>query len=282
MAKRILTAVVGIAFGITVLILRNTPLFPVTIAALAALGVHELLTACKTGFGEFRVHYIFCQLFAVSIPVTTYFSVDLGIRLLIAMVWAFLMFAGFVADNKKMSYNKLAIMCTSTTLITLPTTCLISLIRLDEVHGPCYVVMALMAAWLPDAGAYFVGSAIGKHKLCPDISPKKTIEGAVGGGLVSMAVFVIYALVYRAVLASNGIHFDIGFPVLLLLVFVCDVVSIFGDLAASLIKREYGIKDFGKLFPGHGGMVDRFDSCYFVLPAAMYIFAALGNKLFIG
>ena len=118
-----------------------------------------------------------------------------------------------------------------------------------------------------DAGAYFVGSAIGKHKLCPDISPKKTVEGAIGGVVTTGIIFVIYAYFYRMVQLSMGVDdFSVNYIVLAVVGMVCAVLGMLGDLSASLVKRQTGIKDFGKLMPGHGGMLDRFDSVLFVAP----------------
>ena len=282
MVKRLLTAVVGISAGVVIVyFLNSTLIYLLAVCAIAGMSVHELLTATKTGFKYFPVHYIFCLIFAVMLPALAWFEVSEIWRLFAAGVIGFLMFAGFVADNKKLSYNRLAMMCLCTILVTFPITCLVSLIKMSDIHGPVYVTMALMAAWLPDAGAFFVGSAIGKHKLCPNISPKKTIEGAVGGVIVSAIVFVIFAYIYRAIMAARGINFNVGLPILIPMAVVAAVISIFGDLTASLIKREYEIKDFGNVFPGHGGFVDRFDSVYFVLPFIMFILNAFGDGLFI-
>ncbi len=281
MLKRLLTAFFGITYGVLVVyFFNNTLLYPLSVAAIAALSTHEFLTVCETGFKKFPVHYIFCQIFSVMLPMLTWFGVPEIFRLLTGGVIAFLMFAGFVADNKKLSFNKLCVMCTVTALVAFTSTCLISILKLSPIHGPVYVTMSLMAAWIPDAGAYFVGSTMGKHKLCPDISPKKTIEGAVGGGVIACIAFTIFALIYRTIMAAAGTNFGVNIPILLMIVIIADVISIFGDLAASLVKREYGVKDFGNVFPGHGGMVDRFDSVYFILPFIMFMLTAFGETLF--
>ncbi|MBQ7991381.1 MAG: CDP-archaeol synthase [Oscillospiraceae bacterium] len=283
MGKRILTAVVGIAIGvIIVFFLNHTLVYPIVVAAIAMGSVHEILTACDAGFKKFPVHYIWCQIFAALIPMMSWFDqISYAWKLFAACVIVFLLFAGFVADNKKLSFSKLSIMVTVTCLVTLSTNCLISLIKLDPVHGVCYVVMSLMAAWVPDGGAYFVGSALGKHKMCPEISPKKTWEGAVGGVIITAVVFIIYCTVYRMVQASRGYDFTINYFLLTVMVMIAAVISIFGDLSASLIKREYGMKDYGSIFPGHGGFADRFDSVYFVLPFILFAFTAFGGKIFV-
>jgi phosphatidate cytidylyltransferase len=282
MLKRILTAVIGIAFGIAVVAMHNTIVYPIVVALVAALSVHELLTACECGIKKFPVHYLMCEAFALLLPILNWFEgIHLIWKIFAGTMIVFFLFAGFVADNKKLPFSKLAMMVSVTLLVTLSVSCLNSLVKLSPTHGVCYVVMSLMAAWLPDAGAYFVGSAIGKHKMCPDISPHKTIEGAVGGVVVSVIVFAIYAAIYRLVMAQLfDAHFSVNYLYLSIGVVIAAVISIIGDLSASLIKREYGIKDFGNIFPGHGGMVDRFDSVYFVLPFVMLSMTAFGEKVF--
>ncbi len=279
MKTRITTAVVGITIGVIVLLLSNTFVFPVAVAAIAAMSVYEILNVC--GCRKFPVHFGMCLLFSVTIPLMTWFGLNEIWRLFAASLIVFFMFAGYVADHKKLPFDKLSLMITVTCLITLSVTCLVSLKNMSSVHGICYVVMALMAAWVPDGGAYFVGTFLGKQKLCPDISPKKTVEGAVGGFIVTAVVFVFYGMGYKYFMHSKGIDFDVNYPVLAFVMLIAAMISMVGDLSASLLKRECGIKDFGKILPGHGGVVDRFDSVYFVLPYIMLVFNAFGQKIFI-
>ena len=138
--------------------------------------------------------------------------------------------------------------------------CIVRIDRMDSENGLFLLVMGLCGAWIADTGAYFTGVAFGKHKLCPEISPKKTIEGFVGGIVVTGIVFVA-ATAIRAgkfQLSSACILFVMGA--------VCAVIGTVGDLSASMVKRQIGFKDYGKIMPGHGGMMDRFDSVLFVLP----------------
>ena len=126
-------------------------------------------------------------------------------------------------------------------------------------YGWKLMIYLIIAALLCDAGAYFVGYLFGKHKLNKRISPKKTIEGAIGGVLVGFILSIVYA--YYILLPLN--YFTFNFY--LLCSFVLPIISEFGDLAFSLIKRHYAIKDFGNIFPGHGGVLDRIDSLIFAL-----------------
>ncbi len=282
MKTRIITAIIGITFGIIVMILSNTVLYPIVVAAIAGMSVYEILHACGCGVNKYPGHFAMCIAFAVTIPLLTWFDFIGDIwRLLAASVIVFLMFAGYVADHKRLPFDKLAVMVTTTCLITLSVTCLVSLKNMSSVHGISYVIMALMAAWIPDGGAYFVGTFFGKHKLCPDISPKKTVEGAVGGLVVTVIVFILYAMGYKYVMHLNGIDFEVNYLLLSVVMMIATPISMVGDLSASLLKREYGIKDYGKILPGHGGIVDRFDSVYFVLPYIMLVFNAFGQYIFV-
>ena len=126
--------------------------------------------------------------------------------------------------------------------------------------------LVFVGAWIPDGAGYFVGRAIGKHKLIPDVSPKKTVEGAVGGVVFGGISFVVCGLIADITGTAEPLYIQLAVTGL-----VVAVVSIFGDLIASLIKRQYGIKDYGKLFPGHGGVMDRFDSIIAIAPFLMIV-----------
>lgn len=123
--------------------------------------------------------------------------------------------------------------------------------------GLYYVLFALLIVWSTDTGAYFIGRQFGKHKLAPHVSPNKTVEGFIGG--IVSAIIIAGGFFYLMNLSGN-----IGLVILALI-----VLSIFGqlgDLVESALKRFYGVKDSGKILPGHGGILDRFDSLLFVLP----------------
>ena len=137
---------------------------------------------------------------------------------------------------------------------------------LSHEKGIFYLLMLLNFSSVCDMGAYFVGSTLGKHKLCPEISPKKTVEGAVGGILSSIVVSLILVFAFSVkgkLLAA-----------LILTVPFC-ILGMIGDLFASAIKRTAGIKDYGNLIPGHGGILDRFDSIIMIAPL-FSLFVSLG------
>ena len=133
-------------------------------------------------------------------------------------------------------------------------------------YGKILIWLPFLTAWFSDTSAYFVGTYFGKHKLCPKVSPKKTIEGAVGGivgcVLLSLAAgYLIVSLGYNIPI----IHFAVVGA-------ICGATSQIGDLSASYIKRFCEIKDYGKLIPGHGGVIDRFDSVLFTAPTVFFYF----------
>lgn len=136
-------------------------------------------------------------------------------------------------------------------------------------HGIFLILFILFSACMTDTFAYFVGSFLGKHKLCPKISPKKTVEGAIGGVLGCVIANVVLYAVYDNFIFATPIHNYI--PIVIASV-ITSIVGMCGDLTASLIKRNYGIKDFGNLIPGHGGIMDRFDSILFVSAAFYAVF----------
>ena len=125
-----------------------------------------------------------------------------------------------------------------------------------------------MLVWIPfvafvcDTFAYFTGKAFGKHKMCPILSPKKTVEGAIGGVFFSVLAGVIFAYVLQK---NSGVEVNVTIQYMII-TFVASIISQIGDLAASAIKRDKKIKDYGNLIPGHGGIMDRFDSVTFVAP----------------
>ena len=130
--------------------------------------------------------------------------------------------------------------------------------------------IVFIIAFGTDIFAYFVGMAIGKHKMCPNLSPKKSWEGAIGGLVFAVILTVVYAyFVFGG--SPTGIKWA------LVLGIIGSVMSQCGDLAASAIKRQIGIKDYGKLLPGHGGILDRFDSVLFAAPTIYFLLTIFGT-----
>ena len=132
--------------------------------------------------------------------------------------------------------------------------------------GHLYVLLPIISAFLTDSGAYFTGVAIGKRKAFPTISPNKTVEGCAGGLVIGTAGLLLYGFIL-----ANTTELSIIYPLLIVYGLVGAVITELGDLFFSLIKRKCGIKDYGRLIPGHGGMLDRFDSMIFCGPAMYFL-----------
>lgn len=135
--------------------------------------------------------------------------------------------------------------------------------------GDRLIWLIFIISWFSDTCAYYIGRKLGKRKLCPDVSPKKTIEGSIGGILGSIGGVLIWSY-----FISNT---NIAWYQIVLLGVAAGIISQIGDLSASLIKRFIGVKDYGKIMPGHGGILDRFDSILFTAPIVYYYI-----KIFIG
>ncbi len=263
MVKRIISAAVGIVLAIAVLFLANTLIFNFAIAAISVIIVYELLSAYKCLKFKFNCGVSF--VFVAAMPFLLEID-NIIYRYILGTACVFLMFIGYILQHKTMKLEKLCYIMMSTLLVSLSLGCLITLRDINETHGICYIILTLAGAWLGDSGAYFVGTFFGKHKLCPEISPKKTIEGAVGGVLTTGLIFGIYGYFYTIFQASRGIEFTTNYIELIIIGMLCSSIGVIGDLTASLIKRENSIKDFGNIMPGHGGLMDRFDSVLFVTP----------------
>jgi phosphatidate cytidylyltransferase len=264
MLTRILTAIVGITIGVIIVIFSDTAVLDIAIAFLAVAIVYELLLNCKC-LKEYKLHSAVCLVFAAALPFLTHYCSQ-SVIYIFASVCILIMLTGYIFCHKKLHFDKLCFMIASTMLSSMAMCCIVRLKNMDDTHGKFYIVLCLAAAWLCDGAAYFVGTFFGKHKLCPEISPKKTVEGAIGGVVGGTIVLMIFIIVYKYVMASKGIIFGVNYPWAVAVGIISGVLSIVGDLSASLVKRQNSIKDFGNVMPGHGGVLDRFDSVLLVAP----------------
>lgn len=263
MLTRIISAAVAIVIAVVVLCFHNTIVLNIAVAALIAVALFEMFRAedCL----KFKASQVICYIFALTIPFSNYLSkLDDNIMYYITAGFLLLMFITFLGYYKTMKYEKLCFMIFVSAFISVTMSTLLYLNRTGGEHGLFYVVLTLCGAWLADSGAYFAGTFLGKHKLCPNISSKKTVEGLIGGVITNGLIFVLLGLGYTKLIASGDI--TANYIVLFVLGMICALLGLLGDLSASLLKRQTGIKDYGNVMPGHGGVMDRFDSVLFVAP----------------
>lgn len=276
MLQRIITAVVLIAILLPLLFLswQCVYIIPALVALMALAAVYELLKCLRSQVDEAGtavtaredfVVSIPAYLIAVGLPLATAFVTSIHAFLLAAAavltLYLLYLFAVAVLRQGRMHFAEVAEVFTGVLYITLSFASL-SLLRHKTPEGGYLYLLVFFGAWVTDTFAYFTGRFFGKHKLNPVISPKKTVEGSIGGILFCMISFVLFGIVMQ----FGKWHFAVHYPLLLLSGLLCSVVSQVGDLITSLIKREHGVKDYGKIFPGHGGVLDRFDSVLAISP----------------
>lgn len=181
----------------------------------------------------------------------------------------FLFTALTVAMHGKVSHREVLAMGFMTLYISL---FMLYIAKLRLEFGLCEMLIVFISAWGSDTGAYFAGSFFGKHKLIPHVSPKKTVEGSIGGMLSAMICCQLLLFVSGLCGAEiAGLSGAMGYITIGVIGIAASAASQIGDLAASAIKRDCGVKDYGKIFPGHGGFMDRFDSVIFIAPMIYYI-----------
>ena len=276
MKQRVTTAVIGLLVLAVVLCFFDTLLVNLLASLICGLAVMELFHAAN--MTRYRT------LTAVSIAFSAFLIfVNAGPLLELfapcCCVYAIFCFCYLLAHHDRMDTRDLSYCLMMTLLVTVSFYCLVSIRdRSTAQLGVFYLVMAFGSAWWSDAGGYFVGTFLGKHKLCPHISPKKTVEGLVGGVINAVLGNLLVAFLYQEIssaLIPLG-YFDhlveVHLVRILLVTPVLSLLGVLGDLSASVIKRQNGIKDFGNIMPGHGGIMDRFDSVLFISPVMFLIF----------
>ncbi|MGF0005741.1 phosphatidate cytidylyltransferase [Eubacteriales bacterium SGI.150] len=258
MGKRIMVAVIFVPLIILMLFFAPSWVLPVVVSGLAMIALHEVLWS--TGFVKNPKISGLAIVLAGLIP----FWVFVGERMLPALVTLFLYVVLLFAVAMKSHYTvTMEKMGGSFFLSIVIPYFLSTFIRIREMPDwRYYILLPFVVAWLSDAFALFAGMAFGKHKLAPELSPKKTVEGAVGGVAGSVAATLLYGFVMSACFGAAAVRYGL----LILYALLGAVVAQFGDLAFSYIKRQYDIKDYGTIFPGHGGVLDRFDSVIFCAP----------------
>ena len=286
MKTRIITAIVGIIVLIGVMFTFNTLIFNLVIAAITLIAIHEIYNAL--GFTK-KDWLMYAALVPYTLLVmTSNYMVMRRLVMPVSFVLVTFYAIYLVVRNGTISYQKASGLLVFSGIVIF---CFYSFIRLKELlpveqfgyDAVFFILLILCFAWGGDTCAYFAGRAFGKHKLCPVVSPKKTVEGAIGGVLGTMVFGVVATLIY-SVAADRMEAFtrsNIGvsmYVIIALLGCVAAVLGIYGDLFASVVKRQGGIKAYGTIFPGHGGILDRFDSVMFIAPFVTMVITAVFYK----
>ena len=275
MKVRIVSSLIGLCILGVALYFYDTLALSAFVFLLCALAIMELFHAA--GLTKYRFLCVVSLLFCLALvfqntrPVSLFFA-----RIIFGFIVALFLYQLYRHETLRIEQTCYAFFMTI--LVSMSFYCLILMKEIAGAQvGVFYLFLALGSAWWADSGAFFVGTFLGKHKLCPTVSPKKTVEGLVGGILTAMLGNLLVCVLYESIsmaLVPTGYfihHVSVNIPMVLILTPVLSLLGVLGDLSASVIKRQYGVKDFGHIMPGHGGIMDRFDSVLFITPAIFMI-----------
>ncbi len=276
--------ILGLILFLLTVIFDLTPIITTVLAALAATGTFEVVravgnknkilftVACTVSFFT-----VLAEGFSIALP-------PVGVLL---CIYALVLMCLMVALNKDIKFIHCSAAFFASLALPFAFLCFLRLNNISDwfsgyTHheGVYFVGLGFSCSWFTDTFAYLVGRKFGKHKMAPVISPKKSIEGAIGGITITAVMNIIILFLFSiccnkffdySFLGDSNMKFLYIVPISM----IGSFISMMGDLAASVIKRNFGIKDYSQLLPGHGGIMDRFDSCIFVLPTIYCILKLL-------
>lgn len=243
------------------------PAFGIAVAILAVIGTWEIYNTTKT-HGHHPIDWV-AVLFAIPILLFTVYD-KINVIMVCFYIIAAIIIIICMYQSKKHNIIDGIITLFSGVVVSSMFYTLLTIYKLgdDKVSSGAIIILVLIGALITDIFAYLVGVTLGKHKLCPAISPKKSIEGSIGGIVGVVIVMTLYCYFGMTYFVPAFAQVPIWAYVLLGL--ACGVFSQVGDLTASMLKRYFGVKDYGTIFPGHGGVMDRFDSLFFVAPIVYF------------
>lgn len=267
--KRVVSGLVLFPVAAIILIFGNGFVVDIAVAVLAIMCLHEFYKAFRTSEKATPVSFIgyitAAMLSLIHIIPKEWIVKTIG--LLLPTILAILFIYVII---KKLKINIIDIAVTFFGICYIVVFLMfISIIHTNLNNGKLLIWFVFIAAWGTDIFAYIIGKAIGKHHFT-EISPKKTIEGCIGGTLGAVIMAILYSIVCKNIFSVEFNYLGVA-----IITIILSILSQIGDLSASSVKRFAGIKDFSNLIPGHGGMLDRIDSVIFVAPFAYFLFMIL-------
>ncbi|MCL2096003.1 MAG: phosphatidate cytidylyltransferase [Oscillospiraceae bacterium] len=266
MLTRILTGAAALIAFVPVLFFSHTPVFDIVIALISLLGTLELLKCA----GVIKKYALSLPSLAAAFfaPLLFRYAANELIPVIFAAYLFYLLFAS-VFTRKNNSTNDMALCFFSAVFVSVSFTAVI--ITRELARGDILYLLIFIGAWSTDTFAYFTGKFLGRHKLpgvLREVSPNKTVEGVMGGVIFCALAFVLYGFIIEK---SNRFGVSPDYITLACSGVLVSAAAQLGDLSMSAIKRNYGVKDYGAVFPGHGGVLDRFDSVMAAAAAVMII-----------
>ena len=262
--QRLIFGALGIVAALFVLLFCSVNVISLCVGVIALIGMYEFFKV--TGLVNKKTPALYLGfVFALVLYTVAIFNSGFLKENLMPFIaaYVFILMVSMVLFHSNLTFSDAALSFLGTLYISIFFLHII-FIRQSEL-GNLNIWLIFISAWATDTFAYFAGRTLGKHKLCPKLSPKKTVEGAIGGTLGCVICICVYAYLCGKCKVVSVNYISATFFAILTAVF-----SQFGDLAASRIKREYGVKDYGNLIPGHGGILDRFDSALLISPLVYY------------
>lgn len=266
MLTRIIVSVVLAPLFFVVLFFLPSIYLMLLMAAICAMAAFELLRA--TGVARHKGMYVYTIAAAALVPICSrlwgYGSWPIRLVALLLIVTLFLLAIHMYGTEQAISFEQIMVCVVGGLIIPLALSSLVVLREMKD--GQYLVLLPVFCAFLTDAGAYFVGVFLGKHRGITQVSPNKSLEGYLGGIVCGGLILLIYGVVLQ-----QFAHLNVSLPTLAVYGLLGSAITELGDLSFSLVKRQYGIKDYGSLLPGHGGMLDRFDSMAFAAPLMLIL-----------
>ena len=257
MLNRILVACVGIPIILVALFVLPSIFTPILIGVLSVVGTYEALHAINMNHPRIA---LYTMLLALGVPFWVHFGEARHWAILAILIYLILVFLEAFLSGFRVKIDRVGSGFFFALIISY---CLSSVVSLGTLElRTSYVLLPIALPFVADAAAMIAGMFLGKHKLTPKLSPKKTVEGAIGGLVGAVLTCIIYGLVFHKITDVT-----VNYYFLAVYGIIGGVVTEVGDLAFSYIKRTRKIKDYGHLLPGHGGVLDRFDSVIFCAPA---------------
>ncbi len=279
MLKRTITGAILVLIAVPFVIFSGTYALPVFLSLLSVVGTYEMLKCLGTIKNPLITAPV--MIAAAALPILAKFITEArdinyytATFLGIMMVALFLMLAAGVFSKRTDVVDSATTF--SLCLYVITGFVAIELLRLEK-NGQYYFLIPVVGPLICDIFAYLTGRLFGRHKLIPSVSPKKTVEGAIGGTFFCTLFCTVYGIIL-----THAMKIKLILPIWTFVAggILIAVVSQIGDLIASLIKRKYGIKDYGNILPGHGGIVDRFDSVIPTAPLFLLLMIFFKNIVF--
>ena len=291
MKTRIIVSAVLLPIFFCVLFIFPAYILTIIMSAICAIAAYELLCATKTNNNKRVLVYtitaatlipmaVYLSMLPASTPnplstliLTTLLLSIFFILICLLLIEIALTFKSTKKPEKKINLRHILISLAAGMLIPYLLSSLVSLKTMP--YGHLLVLLPIVSAFMTDSGAYFIGVAIGKRKAFPTISPNKTVEGCIGGIITGTLGMVIFGAII-----ANTTQLNVIIPAITIYGILGAIVTELGDLAFSFIKRKCEIKDYGRLIPGHGGILDRFDSMTLTAPT-MYLLVTIIPAIFV-